>query len=335
MNKRFEELDSLRGLAAVSVLLSHIALILPGRTFFTDGEHTPLHLFWAGHEAVILFFLLSGFVLSLPYLNKKPSSYLTFAVRRVFRIYLPYLVGITVAYMIMSRVSWTRIADLSEWFNGLGAAPLTSKLAIGHLLLIGNFANGSYNPVIWSLIHEMRISLLFPLIVYIIINLRLRTSLLISVLCSSFYLAVMVLANRFFGYADYYNSGYHTTVHYASLFILGGLLAKHQSDLRVFWLSRSRLVKWTFLIGGVLAYTYPRWFFPEVSRLHLTIFNDWATALGAMSFIMIAVSSITVKRILHLQPIRYLGKISYSLYLFHLTVLFVCVHLWYGMVPIW
>ncbi len=48
----------------------------------------------AGHEAVILFFLLSGFVLTIPYLLPDPPGYLRFLTRRVIRIYVPYLAAL-------------------------------------------------------------------------------------------------------------------------------------------------------------------------------------------------------------------------------------------------
>lgn len=60
--RRIHELDSLRGIAAVTVMFSHYLLIFPA--FFSNEsndigvnvmKYTPLHIFWAGHEAVILF----------------------------------------------------------------------------------------------------------------------------------------------------------------------------------------------------------------------------------------------------------------------------------------
>ena len=50
-----------------------------------------------GAEAVILFFVLSGFVLSLPAVDGRPQSYFTFVTRRIFRIYVPYLAALAVS----------------------------------------------------------------------------------------------------------------------------------------------------------------------------------------------------------------------------------------------
>ncbi len=60
---------------------------------------TPLRLLIAGHQAVILFFLLSGFVLTLPYKKKTGLGYGPFLVKRVCRIYLPYLGALALAIL--------------------------------------------------------------------------------------------------------------------------------------------------------------------------------------------------------------------------------------------
>jgi peptidoglycan/LPS O-acetylase OafA/YrhL len=38
---------------------------------------------------------------------------------------------------------------------------------------------------------------------------------------------------------------------------------------------------------------------------------------------------------LYWPPIRFLGEVSYSLYLWHFVVILYCVHLLYGKVPLW
>src|ERR1700677_1903882 len=94
--RRFIELDALRGLAACAVIFLHYSSVpmeLP--TWLADLiAYTPFFLLVCGTQAVVFFFVLSGFVLSLPYIRGSSEPYLAFIIKRVFRIYIPYLVAI-------------------------------------------------------------------------------------------------------------------------------------------------------------------------------------------------------------------------------------------------
>src|SRR5215468_722575 len=123
MSRRFEELDSLRGLAAVTVVLNHHLNVLPSvfdKTAYVSDQwllaaikHSPLHILWAGHEAVVFFFVISGFVLALPYF-KRDLAYTPFIFKRVSRIYLPYIVAVGVAMLAATLFSRGGIAALSS-----------------------------------------------------------------------------------------------------------------------------------------------------------------------------------------------------------------------------
>ena len=81
-SNRIHSLDSLRGIAALIVLFHHCLLMTP--LFYAAHYNEPydngwvslftntiLHTFWAGSEAVLLFFILSGFVLAIPFIDRK------------------------------------------------------------------------------------------------------------------------------------------------------------------------------------------------------------------------------------------------------------------------
>ena len=80
--RHYWELDSLRGLAALSVVCSHyLNLFRDPQSSYTNAGNliesialTPLFGLFAGHEAVMLFFVLSGFVLSLQFIGRKASG---------------------------------------------------------------------------------------------------------------------------------------------------------------------------------------------------------------------------------------------------------------------
>jgi peptidoglycan/LPS O-acetylase OafA/YrhL len=110
--KRLEQLDSLRGIAAFTVLVGHFLLLFPAfwiaTTTFSKQNwfiylitFTPLHIFWCGTEAVVFFFVLSGFVLALPFFDStKTVSYTFFLIKRIFRLYPPYLSAVILAVLV-------------------------------------------------------------------------------------------------------------------------------------------------------------------------------------------------------------------------------------------
>src|SRR5437764_6970660 len=136
MSRRFAELDSLRGLAAFTVVINHHLNALPqvfDQTVYAKDEwwlaalkYTPLHALWGGHEAVIFFFVISGFVLALPYF-KRELHYTPFILKRLSRIYLPYIVAVAVAALAAAGLARGSITALSSWFNGSWTEPLTLK----------------------------------------------------------------------------------------------------------------------------------------------------------------------------------------------------------------
>ena len=100
---RLPSLDGLRGLAAAVVVLHHSLLLIPSfadpyfsRSMAMDmGDalwyltYTPLHLVWAGSEAVLVFFVLSGLVVALPAMYKPHFNWRAYYPSRLLRLYLP------------------------------------------------------------------------------------------------------------------------------------------------------------------------------------------------------------------------------------------------------
>ncbi|MGY1716408.1 acyltransferase family protein [Geodermatophilus sp. SYSU D01106] len=165
--RRYAALDGLRGLAALVVVVHHVLLITPPLDG-QDGDvplwawsltHTPLHLLWAGDEAVVLFFVLSGFVLTLPFDREGRPSWLAYYPRRVVRLYLPALVSLGFSLLTMLLVTRRHVEDSSAWLDA-HVLPITLS-DVGHdaALLAGT---GWYDSPLWSLQWEVAFSLLLP-----------------------------------------------------------------------------------------------------------------------------------------------------------------------------
>ena len=133
VNRRYKELDSLRGIAAMTVFLFHIAMVLPES--WREGVvwkiiyFSPLRFFVNGEQPVILFFVLSGFVLSLVFFSGKEISYVSFASKRVFRLYIPYITAIIFAMMLFLLFSKGGNESLGDLFNQLWVDPINTILS--------------------------------------------------------------------------------------------------------------------------------------------------------------------------------------------------------------
>ncbi len=334
--RRIEELDSLRGLAAMVVVFNHMLNIPPSVADPASPwdywviRYTPLHALWGGHEAVVFFFVLSGLVLSIPFFSRKVGT-TGFLIKRVFRIWVPYVVAVAVAMAAYSLFSRGGIPELSRWFNQVWVTPLSWKIVLQHLLLIVSFNNEVYNPVLWSLVHEMRVSLIFPLLMLLVVKRDWKTSLLVGTLISGVFFVLSRLTVR----GVFPANDYLTTGRYIVMFIVGALIAKHRGVLVAWFNSHSKASKYLLLAAGMLFYTYAWWFFPSRRALHLGFVEDVMTTVGVFIFVITALSSTVASKFLRSRPVLFIGRASYSLYLYHAILLLTFVNLLYGSVPLW
>ena len=96
----YRQLDALRGLAAQPVLLSHAcAFIFPAGLGAAAGL-----VAWSARLSVLVFFVLSGFVIGASILRETKVGggfdWIGFGVRRIARIYPPYLVAIALVAVL-------------------------------------------------------------------------------------------------------------------------------------------------------------------------------------------------------------------------------------------
>ncbi|HET6383372.1 MAG TPA: acyltransferase [Armatimonadota bacterium] len=333
-SRRLEQLDSLRGLAALSVLGHHFLFVFPAMVSGSGPywllARTPLAIFVAGQQAVIFFFVLSGFVLAIPFL-RGPVVYLPFVWRRVCRIWIPYAIAVSTAMVCYQLFSRNGIPGLSSWFNSTWTTPISAGLIGDHFILVDSFKNGVFAPVIWSLVVEMRLSLVFPLLMLLALRANWRVTLAAAWVAS---FGSFVLYGHLRRHAGWSNDSL-LTVHYATIFVIGILLCRHRSALQERYRGLSKRMKWALALFSVLCYTYPYWFFSHSALPHLGGVDDLITAAGVAGFIVMALESSRTKSWLVREPILRLGKISYSLYLWHTIVLLSMVNLLYGVIPLW
>ncbi|TFE22646.1 acyltransferase family protein [Cohnella luojiensis] len=315
MKNRIPQLDSIRGLASLSVFLHHIYLATPILPIIF--WQSPLRIFINGRGAVLLFFVLSGLVLSLPFFNGKPIPYFTFLIKRVFRIYIPYVISIFVAIAACSFFS-TDIKFDNSWPDGFWKVNPNINSILEHMNLVGNIHTEYFNTVIWSLIHEMRISLVFPFILIVVSRLNLLSNLM---LCIS--LSLIAGLNDIIGFQHQngFNTSYFDSLHYLSVFVIGALLSKHKKDITIVYKKISTKTKWTLLGGSLFMYTYSAAIYSFLDIPFNDKVADYGITLAAAAIIVVSINSVKLANLLTNKPIMFLGKISFSLYLYHMTVL--------------
>jgi peptidoglycan/LPS O-acetylase OafA/YrhL len=329
---RVRSLDALRGLAALAVVVSHWHDAFPpwtsgipsafSREFWKDPfgillQHTG-HIFNLGGSAVIVFFVLSGFVLALS-LEAPDETYGRFVIKRVFRIWPPLAFVVLLSAGLYFLVPTSPIPQLSDWFNVIQwTTRPDAHLLVMHLAMIGIPPNESLDTSMWSLVHEMRISLVFPLIAIATARSP-RIALSLSLTASMAALAFMP--------GPEIAASWLRTVHYTVLFFFGAALAHHRNAVSRWIVTRDRLTRSTVWLIALGCLFMP----PEF--LHGWMM--YVVALGAVLIVALCFADPRAISLLEGRAAVYLGRISYSLYLIHVPLLLAFLHGFYGMLPAW
>ncbi|OSY13165.1 hypothetical protein BTJ48_05587 [Bacillus mycoides] len=339
MTRRYKELDSLRGIAAIIVLLGHFLALFPilGKKVMYSTFGAYFSILWKGHSAVIIFFVLSGFVLSLPFYKGTEFNYLKYLIKRVCRIYIPYIVILFIAIGIKlgihSKIG--TIPGLVQW--GSWNIEVSFNRVMDHILFLREFNPDAFIMVIWSLVHEMRISIVFPLIIFLLLRVNWKVSIGIAMFLSV--IGYLLMKNIPSEFNMPVSTNYFITLHYSSMFIIGALLAKNREYLVSKIINLK--VKYLLLPLGLLFFSYPRIPFMLLSKLIgeidyelYLIIIDWYICFGAVLIILSALSSKLFSKLLLIKPVQFIGEISYSLYLVHPIVLLTTVHIFYGKISV-
>lgn len=305
---RLVQLDALRGLAAAVVVIHHV------RDMLTVSNPSVLLVpFFAGGKSVILFFVLSGYVLALPYWRNSQLPYGRYLVRRFCRIYLPYLGALVFAVLAGRRLLYAQL-PLTHWFYATWHTPFTPRLIIRQALLVpGRREGAAINLAFWSLKFEMEMSILFPAICWIVRAL--------PVFGAFAFAAGMEIIGigRFPWLMPNMPTEVQDAILWASAFMFGALLSKERSRFIAWYNRLNQPCRYLFLYVVVMGYF----------RGSVTELSNIPAACG-----VIVLAECCRARFWLAFPIaEYLGKISYSLYLIHGTVLFATLILLYGKIP--
>lgn len=295
-------LNTYRAIAALVVIIGHVEIFkfkhqLPNFLELDFFKYTGQHI------AVILFFALSGFLITILLLREKDKyqtvSLKDFYLRRIFRVWPLYYLIIFLSYILL---------DYSPSLNTTLLC-LTIFPNIAHAMS----ADWAVSPQIWSIGVEEQFYLGWPLIVK-----NVKRLLLVLVFIFFFFTILphllTPLLNKLHVATDTVNLV--SSVFYGTKFncmAAGGILAVlyHKKHWIVKALNIHPVVAYTFIILPFVLW---------VKGYHIPFFTDELySILFAISILNISTNPDVIN--LDYKLPNYLGKISYGIYMYHWIIL--------------
>ena len=286
------ELDGLRGVAILLVVVAHVAQYIQLAAHHTNALLYLLSIGWGG---VDLFFVLSGFLITSVLLraDKTKGYFSTFYLRRVLRIfplYYAYLIG-SLLYGLSLKDTWWFWLYVGNWRQAFAGSPR----GFHHL---------------WSLSIEEQFYFLWPMVIFLV-PARKLWMVCLAVFVGSSALSLAYEMNGLSPAAIYFMTPFRM-----GALALGGLLAALDEE-------RIRALLKLFVPLSVLSLFGLFWMFVATPSWPATI----GYVLFAVGFCGM-VAECVVRRgsgeplvsLLRNPVLRSFGKYSYAIYVLHLVV---------------
>jgi peptidoglycan/LPS O-acetylase OafA/YrhL len=299
------QIDGLRFIAILFVVISHVVIYTTDLTQTNDVrwlEVARLNL----ARGVELFFVISGFVIAMPFVNAargdKPQVRLSeYFLRRLTRLEPPFLVAMFLTFAALVLV------------HGSAARPL-----LGHMLATCTYTHGliyrSKSPIAfitWSLEIEVQFYIVAPVILRLLRLSRLPRRLVLALVGLTAAGATAFLSSR---------SSYTTVILPAWLsFFVSGIIVADLAQEANFWTQKLRSFYWDAfgIVAAVVAFA---------------LLNDsWANGpAGALLYgicLLAAFRGKILSSFLSLSWITATGGMCYTIYLFHEPAVYFLGHI--------
>jgi len=328
---RLTALDGLRGLAAVVVLFHHALYTnpdfpgAPGAGHAPVGSamwwisYTPLKLATAGVESVIVFFVLSGLVVTLPVVRRRGFDWVAYFPRRVVRLMVPVAASVVLAAAWVAAIPQVSPQPSGTWLSSSSTPNFSWEYIVKAIDLLGG--DGQINNPLWSLRWELAFSLLLP--VFAIAALAVR----------KWWIGGLALACALTWLGARAGSG---ELEYLPAFFVGAVIAVRLDVVRnaaarinTRWF---RHPLWAGLtVGSALLLIAPWLVGPGVGEIpELDPVLKGLVPLAAAGLVVAALGWKPLRIVFESRPLQFLGAISFSLYLVHVPIILFSTYLFAG-----
>lgn len=287
------ELQSVRGIAALVVVFSHTL------NFFRLPPGTEWTALANGHAGVVIFFVLSGFVLSRSLENVRTmADTIRWYTKRLFRIYPAIWAASLLALAYLALLHWrVPIADESSWIQGRYREDRWDMLHVA-----ASFAGmlAFLLPQLWTITVELVGSFFMPFFKRVMDRGRAPILGLLAVLLV---ICLLFSEQTYYGIAAYMVD-----------FAVGMALAEVPAS-RVGFLARFKV---PLAVAALAMLLFARWGY--LGSLH-GFAPHMIELVGAVLLVMLVVHCRLGGRTLQWSPVIWVGNISYSVYLVHFPVM--------------
>jgi peptidoglycan/LPS O-acetylase OafA/YrhL len=307
-------LESVRGLAALVVVFSHLIGGFIVGYHDAEGPVSPLMRFWnQGGFAVDVFFILSGFVLSLSFLRTGQYDALwAAAVRRYWRLLIPVAASITLSYGLLGAGLFANREAAaamhqpdSTWLNmWYGFEPSLKDAGIEAVYgVFFDFQNThTYNPVLWTMGAEFIGSMCLFAFLALFGRRRCRV------------LAYLAAALAIHACGPFWLIEFLAGAAMCDLY-LGWKVERFSNRPAVAFVSIVLVASGLFLAGLTR-----NWFASKGFAIPGAAELKHCYALGAAFVLAGVLISAPLQQWLSAKPLVFLGKVSFPLYLVHVLV---------------
>lgn len=325
---RLTALDGLRGLAAVIVVFHHALYTNPDFPGAPGGgnapvgsamwwiSYTPLKFATAGVESVIVFFVLSGLVVTLPVVRHRGFDWVAYFPRRVVRLMVPVTASVLLAAAWVAAIPQVSTQPKGTWLSNSSTPNFSWEYIVKAIDLLGG--DGQINNPLWSLRWELLFSLALPVFAVAAIAVRKWWIGGLALACALTWLGARA------GSAE---------LEYLPAFFVGAVIAVRLDAVRnvadrinARWF---RHPLWAALtVGSGLLMIAPWLVGPGVTQLpELEHALKGLVPLAAAGLVVAVLGWKPLRAVFESRPFQFAGTISFSLYLVHVPILIFSTYL--------